>query len=103
MVAIGPSPDSTRPVRWLAVPAMVLTALLTTTGPAHAGVRAADVTPPTAPGAISVVGYSATGFTLTWAPSTDDTNVASYSVAELAVLGGVRCGGGQTTSTTSAG
>ena len=100
MVAIGPSPESTRPVRWLAVPAMVLTALLTTTGPAHAGVRAADVTPPTAPGAISVVGYSATGFTLTWAPSTDDTKVASYSVAELAVLGGVRCGGGQTTSTT---
>ena len=55
---------------------MVVDGLVATTGTASA----ADTTPPTQPGAITVSSLTATPATLSWAKSTDDVDVVGYRV-----------------------
>ena len=55
---------------------VVVTGLVATTGTASA----ADTTPPTQPGAITVSSLTATSATLSWAKSTDDVDVVGYRV-----------------------
>src|SRR5215211_4889966 len=55
---------------------MVAAGLIATTGTASA----ADTSPPTQPGAITVSSLTATSATLSWAKSTDDVGVVGYRV-----------------------
>ena len=55
---------------------VVVTGLIATTGTASA----ADTSPPTQPGAITVSSLTATSATLSWAKSTDDVGVVGYRV-----------------------
>lgn len=87
MRSIQPSPGTPRRARWLAVPLAALTTVLGLANPVHAA--GTDVTPPSAPGKPSVVAYSGTGFTLTWAPSTDDVGVTGYRVQTVLLACGL--------------
>lgn len=89
MVTTQPLSGYVRPVRRFAVLAAVLTTVLAVAGPAHGAMSATDVTPPSAPGTPSVVASSATGFTLTWAPSTDDVAVTGYRVQTVPLACGL--------------
>ena len=47
--------------------------------------QCSDVQPPTAPTGLAVTSRTATGFTVSWSPSSDDVGVAGYLVS----LGGL--------------
>jgi hypothetical protein len=47
---------------------------------ATAACQTADTQPPTAPGSLAASGVTATGLTLSWSASTDDTGVTGYTV-----------------------